>query len=833
MTAKLETILLALIIGVATGLQSATCAGAQAASDTPALVYQKFVPANVPEEPFQWMIPRREMLYMRHADDYFREFVEARLEPVRSGNLFNANARTFIGIPNSPHVGMIWADGTISLEGVPGFAARLFRREPPCTITFQPNNSVNFKQYLEKNYLPFINTEWSFQGPAGLAYRTTAAGVAFHDRLLYVLRLSVSSRRTNQGEGGDARLSENTPYHWDALVTGTDFELGAGGSLRNAAGVFGKAVGNFTKVGQQLRAEGRTRALPEQWIVLAAGQPLNPDHLNALDAPAVKALFEKQQQYWDDYLGQGVTLDLPLAMLGDAFRASLINMKIAQRKVTVGEDAYYLDVPGATMYKMFWWRDGGYIQHAWDVAGHHDEAARGLRLATSSNLPAEVNRMSANINVWLPFDKSAAELGDIGRYQISQREDGSWTAPPGQWDSTGIALWALSTHYLMTRDAQWLAQAQSCMERGARFFMRVRVGTETFREWAERFWPAYTLVQKYAPPWDEGLLPGGGGEGGARSDFQLFLRPGATESELRQLARAVPKQSYFHDFFAVLGLRSYAQVLEQSGKGDPAACRKSADDLARALEASVKKTMAKFDISWIPAGPDGDVKTALIGAVLYPCRVFPPHHPLVNGTMDYFRANAKLHLAPEGFYGTHPDRWSYTQANLAGTHLQRGESAQAQRVLDTFVRAMWLPGSWSENIREPHSRTVFGDQPHIWATSLYVLMLREFLLREEGQTLLIADGLHPLWLPAGKSLSVRKAPTEFGTTVDYTFHRSEDGRKISLDVAAEGPLPGAFLWTPRGFGKLVSARLNGKNFPVRSGALRFTGAANHIEAVFR
>lgn len=803
-----------------------------AAGDSSARVYQKFSPGVVPDEPFQWMMPRREMLYMRHEDDYFREFIESRLEPPRTGNLFNANARTFFGIPNSPQVGMIWADGTISLEGVPGFAARLFRHEPPCTLTFQPANAVNFKQYLDKNYLPFVNTEWSYQSRSGPAYRTTIAGVAWRERLLYVLRLSVVPRGSRPGKGGDAHSHGDPPYSWDMLMTGADFELGPGGTLRNAAGIFGRAIGKFTKVGQQLRAEARIRAQPEQWICVAAGAPLEPAECEALDAETVRALFEKQRRDWDEFLAQGATLDLPIPMIGDAFRASLINMKIAQRKVTVGDQSYYLDVPGATIYKQFWWRDGGFIQHAWDASGHHDEAARGLALATHPKLPAVINRQSASVNVWLPYEKAAAELGDIGGYQINQRADGSWTAPPGQWDSTGIALWALSSHYLMTRKAQWLSQALPCMERGADFLRQVRVGTPAFDDWVEKYWPAYARVRKYAEPWDEGLLPGGGGEGGARSNFQLPLGRDATESELRRLATRVPKQSYFHDFFAVLGLRSYAQVLEQSGRGDPAPFRQSAADLVTALERSIRKTMTRFDITWIPAGPDGDVKTALIGSVLDPCRVFPPDHPLVNGTIAYFRANAKPHLAPEGFYGTHPDRWSYTQASLGGAYLQRGETARAQRLLDTFLRVMWLPGSWSENVREPHSRTVFGDQPHLWAASLYVLLLREFLLREENSTLRIADGLHPLWLPAGKSLSVSNAPTAFGATVSYALRRSEDGKRVSLDVSAKGPLPAAFSWAPRGFGQLVSASLNGAALPAHDGDLRFSGATNRVEAVF-
>ena len=112
-------------------------------------------------------------------------------------------------------------------------------------------------------------------------------------------------------------------------------------------------------------------------------------------------------------------------------------------------------------------------------------------------------------------------------------------------------------------------------------------------------------------------------------------------------------------------------------------------------------------------------------------------------------------------------------------------------------------------------------------------MLREFLLREEGGALLIADGMHPLWLPPGKRLSVKNAPTDFGTAVDYIFRRSEDGKRITLDATARGPLPSGFTWTPRGFGTIVTARCNGRPCPVQGGAVRFRGVENHVELVFR
>src|SRR5262249_42692740 len=162
------------------------------------------------------------------------------------------------------------------------------------------------------------------------------------------------------------------------------------------------------------------------------------------------------------------------------------------------------------------------------------------------------------------------------------------------WDGTGLALYALCSHYLIGRDNKWLDQALPSMEKGARFLLRARVGMPEFAEWVRRFWPAYAAVQKYAAPWDAGLLPGGGGEGGSDSAFKLFYRPNADEKELRDLARWVPLQSYNHNCFAVAGLRAYARVLKESGRGDAAPYIKAVDEYVGALEKSIRKTMARF-----------------------------------------------------------------------------------------------------------------------------------------------------------------------------------------------------------------------------------------------
>lgn len=177
----------------------------------------------------------------------------------------------------------------------------------------------------------------------------------------------------------------------------------------------------------------------------------------------------------------------------------------------------------------------------------------------------------------------------------------------------------------------------------------------------------------------------------------------------------------------------------------------------------------------------------------------------------------------------HPDRWSFTQWFMINGQLLRGEFAKAQRGFDTYLRCMWLPGSWRENFREPHSRYAFGEQPDIFNALLYTEMLRNFLPREEGDELRIAEGVHRLWLPPGKEISVRNAPTEFGGIVDYTMRRSHDRKELLLEIENRRQAPREFVWTPRGFGKISGVKLNGRVHAATSGSVVFQGAKNRVE----
>ena len=160
-------------------------------------VFQPFTEAHVPDEPYEWLVPKRYSLYMCHRDDYVKHFVDDKLEPPHTGNLFNADSRMLFGIADSQYIGMIWPDGSMGFEGAPGFAEWIFTDDSPCSIRFLPNNPVLLKQYLVKNYLPFIATKWSYQSVTRSA-KAVVGAVAYNGRILYTLNLNSTTEKTFQ-----------------------------------------------------------------------------------------------------------------------------------------------------------------------------------------------------------------------------------------------------------------------------------------------------------------------------------------------------------------------------------------------------------------------------------------------------------------------------------------------------------------------------------------------------------------------------------------------------------------------------------------------------------
>jgi hypothetical protein len=73
--------------------------------------------------------------------------------------------------------------------------------------------------------------------------------------------------------------------------------------------------------------------------------------------------------------------------------------------------------------------------------------------------------------------------------------------------------------------------------------------------------------------------------------------------------------------------------------------------------------------------------------------------------------------------------------------------------------------------------------PHLYSCTEQLRLLRNLLVREEGDVLWLGQGVPREWLTAGHRVAVRSAPTEFGD-VTYSINVGEDG---SMSVTLDPP----------------------------------------------
>ncbi len=118
-----------------------------------------------------------------------------------------------------------------------------------------------------------------------------------------------------------------------------------------------------------------------------------------------------------------------------------------------------------------------------------------------------------------------------------------------------------------------------------------------------------------------------------------------------------------------------------------------------------------------------------------------------------------------------PDRWVVeTEVSQSGLRLKTAAQvllrAGDDRYLPIIERAVEMAsptGQWPEAI---HPRTLGGcqgDGQHIWAAAEWVMMLRNMMVREEEDRLVLLQGIPKEWLCSGGEIIFGPVHTAFGT----------------------------------------------------------------------
>ncbi|PZS33884.1 MAG: hypothetical protein DLM61_04490, partial [Pseudonocardiales bacterium] len=297
-----------------------------------------------------------------------------------------------------------------------------------------------------------------------------------------------------------------------------------------------------------------------------------------------------------------------------------------------------------------------------------------------------------------------------------QEPNGLFISRPGQLDGFGQALWAFGDHFARTGNTGL----------------------------ARRVYPA---VQR-AMAWFES----------ARAADPLGLMPASDPRDNEHVAGHLAGDN----FWAYAGVE-WAVSLARSLHQDADAARWAADLSAfqRTLQARSRAAAARAG-GFIPPALDvgGGLDWGNYWAA-YPAQAFAPADALVASTITHARRGFREGLAT---FDRPNLLHAYLGFRVLETQLLRSEQRDVVRGLyDALAHTTSTNASFELGHQPFGPRTVdTATVPHGWWAAEYVSLLRNMLVREENNNLVLMSSLSPEWLASGRTVSVVDAPTEFG-----------------------------------------------------------------------
>ncbi|MDP3064365.1 MAG: hypothetical protein Q8O40_14310, partial [Chloroflexota bacterium] len=467
---------------------------------------------------------------------------------------------------------------------------------------------------------------------------------------------------------------------------------------------------------------------------------------------------------------QRVSLNLPDRRYSDAFYASLGYLLVNMRGPMV--------TSGPFAHNAMWYRDAAYIVPA----------------LLKANLPGVVPPILDTLAAGqMPSGEFPAALEVDGRPRFHERHE---------WDAQGQYLFAVAESFRLTSDRARLEAAYPGATRAARFIVELSQSTRTAENLDS---PLY------------GILP-----------------PGDSAEDLG------PREwhHYWDDFWAIGGLREAAYLAKVLGKADDEHYfEHEAEDLTRLVLRSIERVCRDAGVDYIPNGPEDVTSSSMARGTtpaVWPLRLFSPDDPSILRSFERYyqmwvkpRGNAYIHNSG--------NLWVYGGLELAHSYLLLGQAGRAADMVQWVIDNQTAPGTyaWAEAVKPETSRFSGGDMPHSWAAAEYVLYLRDALVREDGDRLVLADGVPAPWMQAGQQVEIHHAPTYFGEA-GYTLvsHADQGYWELTIDEGTGAPggfvLRGPFPNAPK---RLV---VDGQDVtPSGSSALALPAGARVVQVHFR
>ena len=328
-----------------------------------------------------------------------------------------------------------------------------------------------------------------------------------------------------------------------------------------------------------------------------------------------------------------------------------------------------------------------------------------------------------------------------------QKRSGYFQSQEGEWDSNGQVLWILD------RFQQLTAQ-------------------QTPEPWIQAVIKGAEWIRKKRTPRDNGVPHAG-------------LLPAGFSAE-----HLGPNDYYYwDDFWGLAGLLAAARL---AGRFHSRKIQNQLQDEATDFRTVIFDSIAAIPEyrkkGAIPASPYRRMDAGAVGSLVadYPLQLVEPGDPGMLQTVSFLAENC-FHSG--GFFqdmihsGVNP----YLTLCIAQTLLRCGDTGF--RPLVEAVAELASPtGQWPEAIHPHTGGGCMGDGQHGWAAAEWVMMIRNIFLREEGQKLILGEGIFPEWLDKKADIGFGPTQTPFGPVAIRIFRQGAEFL-LALDAHWHNDLP--------------------------------------------
>ncbi len=292
------------------------------------------------------------------------------------------------------------------------------------------------------------------------------------------------------------------------------------------------------------------------------------------------------------------------------------------------------------------------------------------------------------------------------------------------------------------------------------------------------------------------------------------------------------KHSYWDGFWYLKGLQDGAALADQLGQSKDAAWMRAEENEARKdLYASILEVIRRHHMSVIPGCVElGDIDpTSTTIAIMAADEKDVLPQPYANNTFDLYFTNFSRRLDP-----SFVDTFTPYEVRNADVFVRLGQRERALTMLRYFTSQSTRPQAWNHMAEVVHAKlrapSYIGDMPHTWVGSDYINAVRSIFAYEQGERLVLAAGVDPVWLSEG--VKVGQLPTLYGT-INYTFlHQpatSNEPARATFKATGSAVPPGGFEVPLPETWNVLRAEANGESISTEGHRLRFTGLPASIQ----